>query len=173
MRRSLLILVLVAIAAGSILSRAGEAQPTLPPLRGPVDALAPAAAGDASPARLRFIERVDRTCARFATRGRASLAAYARRVRGRADAPALITQFSVRWHARRYRALRRLGTPPEARLVYARWLGAMRAQLALEARYQPLMRAGRAAEAQSAAADAGALRARRDGLARSFGMRGC
>ena len=74
---------------------------------------------------------------------------------------------------RRYRALRRLGRPPEGRLAYARWIEAMGAQMRLEARYVPLMRAGRAAEAQGAAADAVALRARRVPLARRFGMRGC
>ena len=174
MRRSLLILLLVAVAAGSILSREGEAEPSPTPLRGPVaDPPAVATAGDVSPARQRFIERVERTCARFSQRGRASLSAYTRRVRGRADMPELVARFSARWHERRYRALRRLGRPPEARLAYGRWLEAMRAQTRLEASYLPLMRAGRAAEAQTAAADAVALRARRVALARRVGMRGC
>jgi hypothetical protein len=174
MRRSLLILLLVTVAAGSVLSREGEAEPSPAPLRGPVaDPLDPVAAGDASPARRRFIARVERTCARFTARGQASMSAYIRRVRGRADMPELVTRFSARWHERRYRALGRLGRPPEGQLAYARWIEAMRAQTRLEARYVPLMRAGRAAEAQAAAADAVALRARRVPLARRFGMRGC
>src|SRR5215208_1497362 len=115
MRRPLLIVLLVAVAAGSLLSHEGEAEPSPAPLRGPVvDPLAAATAGDVSPARQRFIDRLERTCERFAVRGRASLSAYTRRMRGRADMPELVTRYSARWHERRYRALRRLGRPPEA-----------------------------------------------------------
>jgi hypothetical protein len=130
-------------------------------------------ATDVSPARHRFIARVDRTCVRTYNRGRASQAAYARRVTGRPDAQELITSFYVRWHTGQYRALRALGKPPEARLEYRRWLDNMGARVGLEARYVPLMRAGRAAEAQTVGAQVNALKARGNMLGQRFGLQLC
>jgi hypothetical protein len=133
----------------------------------------PSTAGEVSPARRRFIDRVDGTCARTYNRGQAAQAAFERRVAGRPDAQERATRFYVRWHTGQYRALRALGRPPQARLAYRRWLGNMGARVRLEARYAPLLRAGRSAEAQAVTEQVGALKARGNALGQRFGLRVC
>ena len=133
----------------------------------------PSTAGEVSPARRRFIARADQTCVRTYNRGRADEAAYARRVALRPDARELVTRFYVRWHTGQYRALRALGKPPEARLAYRRWLDNLGARVRLEARYAPLMRAGRAAEAQATLEQVNGLKARGNMLGQRFGLRLC
>jgi hypothetical protein len=130
-------------------------------------------AGAVSPARRRFIARADRTCLQTFNRGQAEQAAYARRIAGRPDAQALATQFFVRWHTGQYRALRALGNPPQARRAYRAWLDNLAARVRLEARYVPLMRAGRAAEAQTVADQVNALKARDFMLGQRFGLQLC
>ena len=129
--------------------------------------------GEVSPARRHFIARADRTCVRTDDRGHARQAAYARRVAGLPDARERVTSFYVRWHTGQYRALRALGEPPEARLAYRRWLDNLGARVRLEARYVPLMRAGRAAEAQSVTEQVQSLKARGNLLGQRFGLQLC
>jgi hypothetical protein len=133
----------------------------------------PSTAGEVSPARRRFIARADQTCVRTYNRGQADEAAFARRVALRPDARELVTRFYVRWHTGQYRALRALGEPPEARLAYRGWLANFGARVRLEARYAPLMRAGRAAEAQATLEQVNALKARGNMLGQRFGLRLC
>ncbi len=182
MPRVLVIVVLIAVATTITLTRlapvGGDEDVAAAQWAGTADGpayspAAPPATGSVSRARRRFIARVDATCVRTADRGRAAQTAYARRVAGRPDARELVTRFSVRRHRGQYRALRRLGDPPEARLAYRRWLQNLDARVRLEASYAPLMRAGRAAEAQTAALQVSALKARGDVLGRGFGLRLC
>jgi hypothetical protein len=133
----------------------------------------PSTAGEVSPARRRFIARADQTCVRTYNRGQADEAAFARRVALRPDARELVTRFYVRWHTGQYRALRALGKPPEARLAYRRWLDNLGARVRLEARYVPLMRAGRAAEAQATLDQVNGLKARGNMLGQRFGLQLC
>jgi hypothetical protein len=133
----------------------------------------PSNAGEVSPARRRFIARADRTCVRTYNRGQAEQAEYARRLAGRSDTRERVTRFYVRWHTGQYHALRALGRPPEARLAYRRWLDNFGARVRLEARYVPLMRAGRAAEAQSLAQQVSTLKARGNLLGQRFGLQLC
>jgi hypothetical protein len=181
MPRVLVLVVLIAVAATIAQTRlaplAGDEDVAAAQFAGVADgpaySPAPSATGSVSRARRRFIARADATCARSSDRGRAAQTAYARRVAGRPDARELVTRFSVRRHRGLYRALRRLGDPPEARLAYRRWLQSLDARVRLEASYAPLMRAGRAAEAQTAAQQVSALRARGEVLGRRFGLRLC
>jgi len=177
MPRLALVVLLVAASAAVVLARLGilgadGGVAAVPP--GPAYYPAvPSLAGDVSPARRRFIRRVDGTCVRTYNDGQAAQAAYAQRVAGRADAQALVTRFYVRWHTGQYRAVRTLGEPSEARLAYRRWLDNMGERVRLEARYAPLMRAGRAAEAQAVAQQVSTLKARGDVLGQRFGLRLC
>ena len=142
--------------------------------RGPFHfAAVPSLADEASPARRRFIARADRICVGKYNRGHARQAAYARRVAGLPDARERVTSFYVRWHTGQYRALRALGRPPEARLAYRRWLDNFGTRVRLEARYVPLMRAGRAAEAQALTAAVGTLKTRGNLLGQRFGLQLC
>jgi hypothetical protein len=182
MSRAFLIILLVTASATAMLARLGllggedvAAAPisTTSPLGPAHDPAGALATGDASRARRRFIARVDGTCARTYDRGRAEQAAYAASVAGRADALELVTLFYVRWHRGQYRALRALGEPPEARLAYRRWLENLAARVRLEAGYAPLVRAGRAAEAQTVTEQVSALKARGNMLGRRFGLQLC
>jgi hypothetical protein len=176
--RFVIIVMLVTASAGVTLTRlgilGGEGVAAVPiPASTPFGTDDLAGAGDPSPARRRFIARVERTCVRTADRGRVAQAAYARRVAARPDAGELVMRFSVRRHARQYRALRALGAPPEDRLAYRRWLETLAARVRLEARYAPLLHAGRAAEAQAVGEQALTLEARGDMLGSRFGLRLC
>jgi hypothetical protein len=181
--RVLIIVLLIVASTAATLTRlelfAGEEDVAAAPLatstaRGTfVYDPAPSAAGDVSPARRRFIARADQTCVRSDRRGQADEAAFARRVALRPDARELVTRFYVRWHTSQYRALRALGKPPEAPFAYRRWLTNLGARVRLEARYVPLMRAGRAAEAQATLEQVNALKARGDMLGRHFGLQRC
>jgi hypothetical protein len=183
MPRVLIVVLLFAASSVATLARLGlldhEVDVAAAPIatstpRGPFRYTAvPSLAGAVSPARRRFIARADRTCVRSYNRGQATQARYARHVAAMPDARERVTSFYVRWHTGQYRALRALGRPPEARLAYRRWLDNFGARVRLEARYVPLMRAGRAAEAQSLAEQVSALKARGDLLGQRFGLQLC
>jgi hypothetical protein len=135
--------------------------------------LGPSVPSEPTPARRRFIQRADRTCARSLAHWRTAQTAYARRVAGRRDARELVTQFHARWHGREYAALRALGEPPDGRLEYRAFLATIAERVRLESRYVPLVHAGRGAEAETLADQVTALETRGDALGRRFGLAAC
>jgi len=92
----------------------------------------PSLAGDVSPARGRFIQETDETCALTHGPARRALQAAA----AAEDAAGQLTAYAayVEAHADQLRALERLGPPSDGVALHTRWIENMRARIGLEGR---------------------------------------
>lgn len=100
----------------------------------------PSLASAVSPARQRFIGRVDSVCTATYNRG-ARAQKQADRLYGYFDARAFLeSAYYVEWHEWQLRSLMALGQPPQARALYNAWLSNFRQRVSIERRGLSLYR---------------------------------
>src|SRR5215207_5265984 len=174
----LVLAVLVAIAAtasalpGSSDDDDDGAKKPAPRLRTALPHL-PSLAKDASPARIRFIRRVDATCADTYAAGIKRSEAMALKLGEGPQAQLRVYADYLDWHAAQVAAVRRLGPPPEAAGLYGAWLENMARRVALERRALSRHVAGKRAAAARDYAQVGRLKQASDLAGRRSGLQRC
>jgi hypothetical protein len=135
----------------------------------------PNLAVDASPARRRFIARVDETCVatyRLMIQAEDAAAVEYQRDHIR-DRSLLSVAYYVNLHAWQLRELLRLGPPPEARALYDAWLGNFRRRVLSEDQALTLREHRRLLASKRVQASIGPLKARGNLLGEKFGLVRC
>lgn len=133
----------------------------------------PSLAVDVSPARQRFIDLVDQTCTQTYNWGvstqRAADLEYQR-----LDSPVLReSAYYAAWHAWQLRAIRALGQPPQARILYDAWLANFSERVSIEQRALVLYATNDPKAAEQAVRSLTALKARGNLLGQRFGLVRC
>jgi hypothetical protein len=136
-------------------------------------AAVPTLATNVSPARMKFIARVDRACVATYNVSKAAADAFATRYRYLTNAGLLNDAYYVELHAWQFEQVVRLGQPPQARELYDGWLANFRQRVDDEYRGMVLEARGQLAAAKSEAAAVTALRAKGDVLGQRFGLMRC
>jgi len=173
----LVLAVLVAIAAtasalpGSSDDDEGAKQPA--PRLSTALPKVPSLAKNASPSRMRFIRRVDATCADTYAAGIRRSEAMALKLGDGPQAQLRVYGDYLDWHAAQVAAVRRLGPPPEAAGLYRAWLENMARREALERRALSRHVAGKRAAAARDYAQVGRLKQAGDLAGRRFGLQRC
>jgi hypothetical protein len=133
----------------------------------------PSLAKGASPARMRFVRRVDATCADTYAVGIRRSEAMALKLGDGPQAQLRVYGDYLDWHAAQVAAVRRLGPPPEAAGLYRAWLENMARREAQERRALSRHVAGKRAAAARDYAQVGRLKQAGDLAGRRFGLQRC
>jgi hypothetical protein len=133
----------------------------------------PSLAVDVSPARRRFIARVDRTCVGTYDRMWNIQGEVAARYRYTTDSTLIDSAAYVELHAWQLRSLVKLGQPPQARALYDAWLANFRRRVLLERHALTLYARHQTAAFKRALASYGPLKARGNLLGQKFGLVRC
>jgi hypothetical protein len=133
----------------------------------------PSLATNVSPARRRFIGRVDGAC--VATYGwlQQALAVVEARYRYWSAAKLIQAAAYAELHAWQLRAIESLGQPPQARGLYDAWLANFRRRVRVEGEAVRLYTRGRFTAFKRAVASVGPLKAHGDLLGQKFGLVRC
>jgi hypothetical protein len=133
----------------------------------------PSLAVDVSPARQRFIARVDGTCvATYRQMGRIQ-DEVAARYRYSTDATLIDSATYLELHAWQLRSLMKLGRPPEARALYEAWLGNFRQRVSVERHALILYAQHHRAASSRVLASYGPLKTYGNLLGQKFGLTRC
>lgn len=134
-------------------------------------AAVPSLAVDVSPARRRFIARVDETCVGTYDRMWQIQQQVAARYRYSSDATLIDSAAYFDLHAWQLRSILRLGRPPQARALYDAWLANFRQRVLVERHV--LMLYAKGAAYKRALASYGPLKTRGNLLGQKFGLTRC
>ena len=159
-------------AAGADAKRRLAEVPPAPSARGYQYAPVPSLAGRVSPARRRFIQLTDRTCA-VTSAGTVAAAREAHAAEG--DPARLIDAYRgyVVAHTAQLRAIESLGAPPDGVAAHGRWLANFRKRVRMERSFPRLLAARRFGEVRALQARIRRLKMAGNTMGQRFGLRIC